>query len=109
MVFLVSILGIQTASSEELFDITSANEHFNSGLTLYFQNQYDEAIEEFNESLKINPDFAKAYYFIGYSHYEKGNFKDSSLAFETAYKISTDYSPQPPSGVTKPGKDRPTF
>ena len=96
-VFLISILGVQTTSSEELFDIKSANEHFNNGLTLYFESQYDEAIQEFNKSLKINPGFAKAYYFIGYSHYEKGNFKDSSRAFETAYKISSDYSPKPPS------------
>ena len=96
-VILISILGIQTASSEELFDIKSSNEHFNNGLTLYFQTHYDEAIQEFSQSIGINPGNAKAYYFIGYSYYEKGDFKNAGLAFETAYEINTDYSPQPSS------------
>lgn len=90
----LGLQGVLSASGgEELFDIRSADEHFNKGLSLYFQKDYMEAIKEFSESAKINPENAKAYYFIGYSYYKQGDFSKASEAFEKAYALDTGYSP----------------
>jgi tetratricopeptide (TPR) repeat protein len=100
-------LGLQVIPSptggQELFDVQAANEHFNRALTLYFQKDYTGAIEEFVEAVKINPDNAKAYYFIGYSYYKRGEFTQAAEAFEKAYALDPKYSPIPqPSPATEP-------
>lgn len=90
----LGLQGVFSASGgEELFDIKSADEHFNNGLARYFQKDYAGAIEEFSEAIQINPENAKAYYFIGYSHYKQGEFSKASEAFEKAYELDTGYSP----------------
>ena len=89
-------MGIQSAFAEGLFDIGLAKEHFNNGLKLYFKENYSEAVEQFEESIQINPENAKAYYFIGYSHYKTGKFTKASKAFATAYELDSIYTPISP-------------
>ena len=100
-------LGLQNSSAQEFFDVQASDEHFNQGLTRYFQKDYAGAIEEFSEAIKINPDNPKAYYFIGYSHYKQGEFSKASEAFEKAYELDTGYSPvrQPPSATQTLGQE----
>jgi tetratricopeptide (TPR) repeat protein len=86
-------LAASSTAAEELFDTRAADEHFNRGLTLYFSQEYEGAIEEFEEVLKINPDAAKAYYFIGYSYYKLKEFPKANEAFDQAYQINSRYSP----------------
>ncbi len=93
---LVGWLGLHSVSAEELFDVRLADQHFNSGLNFYFKNDYLGAIEEFQEAVRINPENAKAYYFIGYSYYKRGHFSKATEAFKTSYGLDTDYSPIPP-------------
>jgi tetratricopeptide (TPR) repeat protein len=38
-----------------------AEQHFNRGLTLYDQEQFDEAEDEFTKAIELDPNFAKAY------------------------------------------------
>lgn len=95
-VVVVGWLGLQGVSADELFDIKSADEHFNKGLSLYFQKDYMGAIKEFSESININPENAKAYYFIGYSHYKLGTFSEASEAFKQVYRLDANYSPVHP-------------
>lgn len=96
---LISWIGIQSVSAEELFDVQAANDHFNRGLTFYFQKNYSEAIAEFETSIQIDPDNPKAYYFIGYAYYKDRDFSKASDAFRTAYELDSTYAPistQPP-------------
>jgi tetratricopeptide (TPR) repeat protein len=88
--------GFHSASAEELFDAEAANALFNNGLKLYFQGNYSGAIDLFEESIQVNPENAKAHYFIGYSHYKEGDFSRASEAFSTAYGMDKTYSPVSP-------------
>jgi tetratricopeptide (TPR) repeat protein len=88
-------LGLQSAMAEELFDVKAANEHFNTGLSLYFQQKYPESIAEFENSIQIDPDNPKAYYFIGYAYYQNRDFTKANEAFRTAYDLDHTYSPIP--------------
>lgn len=93
---LLFCLGGSFAFGEELFDVGGSNDVFNEGLALYFKGDYPGAIARFEESIQINPDNAKAYYFIGYSHYKAGEFEKAGDAFKAAYEQNKVYSPISP-------------
>lgn len=93
---IIGFLASQVFSTEELFDVKSADEHYNKGLNIYFQKNYTVAIQEFTEAIRINPQNAKAYYFIGYAYYKQGKFSKATEAFEMAYELENDYSPTSP-------------
>jgi tetratricopeptide (TPR) repeat protein len=90
---IVGLSSVQVFSTEELFDVQSADEYFNKGLNIYYMKDYTAAIQEFTEAIRINPQNAKAYYFIGYAYYKQGNFSKATEAFEMAYELKLDYSP----------------
>jgi tetratricopeptide (TPR) repeat protein len=94
-VALVCLLGTTLAFGEDLFDTKASDEHFKKGLTYYYQKNFLSAIEEFQEAITIDPDNAKAYYFLGYTHYKTGHFKEALEDFESAYQINTAYTPLP--------------
>lgn len=81
--------------AEGLFDQQASQEHFQKGLRHYFQQHYQPAATEFEEAIHINPDDARAYYFLGYSYYRLGQFQQARAAFEQAYEMDPQYSPIP--------------
>lgn len=83
------------AAADELFDTKAAGMYFQQGLKLYFMQQYEGAIKEFDEAIKIDPENAKAYYFIGYSYYKLKNMPKAMETFEQAYDLDQQYSPIP--------------
>lgn len=82
-------------AQEDLFDQNTAETHFQKGLQYYFQRQYPEAIQEFEESLKVNPDDARSYYFLGYAYYELRDLDKAQEAFDLAYQANPQYTPIP--------------
>ena len=99
---LIGFFMLQPVSAEELFDVDLSDRYFNDGLNYYFSQEYPAAVLEFEESIRINPDNAKAYYFIGYAYYRDGEYKKASEAFETAYELNREYSPIPQEGGAYP-------
>ncbi len=93
---ILGLLAVSPAFAEEgLFDEKGSDEVFNQGLPLYFQGNYTPAIQAFEEAIRINPENAKAYYFIVYSYYKSGQYKEASIAFQSAYDLNRKYSPLP--------------
>jgi tetratricopeptide (TPR) repeat protein len=88
------------AAADELFDTKAADAHFQEGLKLYFKQQYVDATKEFEEAIKIDPENAKAYYFIGYSYYKLKNMPKAMETFEQAYHLDQRYSPIPRTSST---------
>lgn len=83
------------AEADELFDSRAADAHFQQGLKLYFNQQYANAVKEFEEAATIDPDNAKAYYFLGYSYYKLKDMPKAMETFEEAYHLDQRYSPIP--------------
>jgi tetratricopeptide (TPR) repeat protein len=94
MGILILILG-GLAVADDLFDTQAADAHFHEGLKLYFKQEYANAIKEFEEAVKIDPDNVKAYYFLGYSYYKLKNMPKAMETFEEAYHLDQRYSPIP--------------
>lgn len=58
----------------------------------YFLNsKYDEAIEELQKILEINPGNAEAYYNIGLIYENKNQKEDARKMYEKALSIDSDY------------------
>ena len=96
------------ATADELFDTKAADAYFQQGLKLYFKQQYDSAIEEFEEAIKIDPGNAKAYYFIGYSYYKLKNMPKAMETFDQAYHLDKQYSPIPQTTPSAPPESQPS-
>ena len=58
----------------------------------YFLNsKYDEAIDEFNKALKINPGIAEAYYNLGLIYENKNQPEQACAMYEKALAINPEY------------------
>jgi len=48
-------------------------EHFNKGIQFALKGQHDDAIKEFQETLKYNPNSAETYNNLGFEYMDKGD------------------------------------
>ncbi len=63
---------------------TSINELLNKGISYYDEGMIDEAIEQFNGVLDIDPENAKANYNLGNTYADKGMFDEAISAYKKA-------------------------
>jgi hypothetical protein len=61
---------------------SAAEEHFEKGFEYFQQEKWDEAIAEFQEAIRLDPEFSAAYLGLGYSHVRKGEFEQAIAALE---------------------------
>jgi tetratricopeptide (TPR) repeat protein len=61
---------------------SAAVEHFGQGFDYFQQEKWDEAIAEFQEAIRLDPDLALAYMGLGYSYVNKGEFGQAIEALE---------------------------
>ena len=54
------------------------------------QGQYDKAITDFTEAIRINPDLAEAYYNRGVAHRKLGNDVKADADFAKAKELGYD-------------------
>jgi len=69
------------------------DDHFGKGLNHYKKKNFGFALKEFDSAIKIDPNVAKAYYFIGYAKYKRKDFKGALKDFSQAYSLDQNYSP----------------
>ena len=62
--------------------------YVNRGLAHYNKGQYDEAISDYTEALKINPRYAETYVNRGTAYYSKGQFDQAISDCTEALKIN---------------------
>ncbi|MCF2145995.1 tetratricopeptide repeat protein [Desmonostoc muscorum LEGE 12446] len=73
---LLILIGAGTVYS--LQGITNSVENYNrQGIEKYNNQDFRGAIEDYNEAIKINPNFAKAYYNRGNAHYDLGEKQEA--------------------------------
>jgi tetratricopeptide (TPR) repeat protein len=83
MLLLLSALGCK--SNEEL-----ADEAFDRGNAAQDQNDYDKAIAEYTESIRLDPDASGAYVARGISYADKGEFTKAIADYTEAIRLSPD-------------------
>jgi tetratricopeptide (TPR) repeat protein len=65
-----------------------AQEHFEKGFDYFQQEKWDEAIAEFQEAIRLDPEFGEAYLGLGYSHVQKGEFEQAIAALERYLQLA---------------------
>ncbi len=64
--------------------------YFSRGTGFDQSKMYQEAIDAYEQSLKIKPDFADAYINLGIDYYELGKYEKAINAFKQAIRIKPD-------------------
>jgi adenylate cyclase len=64
-----------------------AEAHVSRGFTLSLSHCYDEAAREFEEAIRINPNFFDAYYYFARTSFARGDIERSAELFRMAAKI----------------------
>jgi len=83
---------LETARQQRGSDFVTAYDFFERGNT-YFNNQdYESAIINYTEAIKLNPNFAEAHYNRGLAYYNKGSIDLAITDYTMALLINPDYS-----------------
>ncbi|TFH49545.1 MAG: tetratricopeptide repeat protein, partial [Methanothrix sp.] len=62
----------------------------NKGSALHAQGKYDEAIEAFDESIRMDPENKWAWYNKGSTLYDQGKYDEAKQAFDEAIRLKLD-------------------
>ncbi len=67
--------------------------HYNLENSLYLLNKIDEAIENYEQSLKLNPKKIEAYYNIGNSYCNQNDFNQAIHYYTKAISFDPGHEP----------------
>lgn len=74
---------------------TLATDDFASGMHLYRQGRYQEAISAFQLATQADPANAAAWYFLGYAQYVTHNTAAALDSFSRAFQADPGFDPRP--------------
>lgn len=63
------------------------------GLSYYYQNDYDQAIANYTEAIRLNPQFVEAYNNRGLAYIDKGNYDRAIPDLDQALKLNPNFMP----------------
>jgi tetratricopeptide (TPR) repeat protein len=66
--------------------------YFHRGINRHTSGDIKGAIEEYNQALKLRPDFAEVYYKRGISRYKLGDLKGAILDYNQAIRLNPNYA-----------------
>ncbi len=69
---------------------SQAQEAFNTGLALFNQGRYAEAIPHLDRATRLDPEFGKAYLCMGRSYVALGKWKEALPPLRTAYRLAPE-------------------
>jgi tetratricopeptide (TPR) repeat protein len=64
----------------------------NRGLDFYDKKDYDKAISDFNEAIRLDPNYAPAYYYRGNAYYFKKDYDKAISDFNEAIRLDPKYA-----------------
>lgn len=80
--YTVTINYYKNAKDLEGFPDAYHNAYYNRGLCTYNKGQYNEAIPDYEEAIKLNPGYMWAYYAKGYAHFMMAEYDKAFQEFE---------------------------
>jgi len=83
---------VNTFSFTEPIEPTTAEEYTNRGVTCYDMGNYDQAIADFTEAIKLDPNFAEAYHWRGFAYFDQGNYDQAIEDYTQELAIDPDYA-----------------
>jgi tetratricopeptide (TPR) repeat protein len=90
-VCVILTLGL-TAGAPRTVLAKDAKSYNDQGLEALKKNQYDQAITDFNQAIKLNPKFDLAYNNRGFAYYSKKNYDKALADFNKAIALNPKYA-----------------
>jgi len=89
-----AIAGFRDALSQAAgpVPLDQSSVHFYRGNAYYHKGDYDPAIADFSQAIKLQPDDAAAYYNRGNAYYYKGDYDQAITDYTKAIKLQPDYA-----------------
>jgi tetratricopeptide (TPR) repeat protein len=87
-VFILLVVGCVARSHPSI----DAKTYFNLGLTNYDKGEYDRAIHNYTEAIKINPKYAMCFNSRGNAYFMKGQYDKAISDYDKAIKINSNYA-----------------
>jgi tetratricopeptide (TPR) repeat protein len=67
-----------------------AYSHYEAGYNLYEQRLFEEAIYEYRQAVRSNPNFSSAYYWLGRIYYERGNYQEAVSNWKQVLRLEPE-------------------
>jgi tetratricopeptide (TPR) repeat protein len=80
---------VETAMGHAIFQVTT-DRYYEKGLKLFDEGRYQEAVQEFNRDIELNPDSAFSYFYMGLSQDKLNRPREAAASLEAAAKIDPD-------------------
>ncbi|MBW9221687.1 protein kinase [Methanothermococcus sp. SCGC AD-155-C09] len=84
IIFILSIIGSNISNE-------TAEEWYNKGVALYYQEKYNEAIECYDKALKIDPNYVDAWYNKGVALKNLGKYNEAIMCYDRVLEIDPGY------------------
>ncbi len=75
-----------------IFSSHAANNAYNSGIEYLERGQYNQAIVNFDEAIRLDPQYANAYYNRGHAYGKRGLYEQAILDFDAYIRLDPDDS-----------------
>jgi tetratricopeptide (TPR) repeat protein len=91
LVCIISLICLAACAGPDIRE-TAARSQFNSGLSLFDNSQYEEAIPHFEKATELFPGFWKAHLYLGRSYLSLKKWKEALPPLKTAFRIAPEES-----------------
>jgi len=71
-------------------DKTGAEDAFDTGLSLFNRGQFEEAAAYFRKAVELEPEYGRAYLYLGRSYLNLGRLREAIPPFRTAFRLEPE-------------------
>ncbi len=67
-----------------------AYSYYEAGYNFYEQKLFEQAIYEYRQAVRSNPNFSSAYYWLGRVYYERGNYQEAASNWKEVLRLEPE-------------------
>lgn len=69
---------------------TGAQDEFDKGLSLFNRGQFEEAVTHFKKAAELEPEYGRAYLYLGRSYLNAGRWREAIPPLRTAFRLEPE-------------------
>jgi tetratricopeptide (TPR) repeat protein len=90
---LIAVCVLSTAfANAQVDEVSDRERHYHRGLKWFFESNYDKAIKDFDEAIRLDPKHSRAYYSRGNAWDKKGEYDKAIQDYNEAIRLNPKYA-----------------